>query len=74
MKKHPIPAKVCRYILLKKNLTYRALARGLQIHHSTLQRYLKGLHEPEPAIKQRMAKFMKANSYLELVKSAFYGS
>lgn len=72
MQKHPIIAKVCWYIMSQKKLTGRALAALLKIHHSTVQRYLKGQHQPPPVIKQRMAKLMEVASFKELVAKAFY--
>lgn len=71
MIKHPITARVCRYILKEKGLSCRALALLIKTHHKTVQRYLKGLHEPTPAIKQRMAKLMKVATYSELVTKAY---
>jgi transcriptional regulator with XRE-family HTH domain len=72
MKKYPIAAKVCQYILVQKRLTGRALASILKIHHSTLQRYLKGQRQPTPVVKQRMAKLMEEASFKDLVMKTFY--
>ncbi|MEZ4722204.1 MAG: helix-turn-helix transcriptional regulator [Flavobacteriales bacterium] len=72
MKKYPIAAKVFQYVLVQKRLTGRALASILKIHHSTLQRYLKGQRQPTPVVKQRMAKLMQVGSFKELVTKAFY--
>lgn len=61
---------VCRYIQESKQLSHRAIARILNIHHSTWQRYSKGLSSPEAHIKQRMVKLMQVGSYTTLIQEA----
>ncbi|GEM_PF-6260826 len=71
MEKHPISARVCRYILRTKGISKRAAARILKVHHRTFERYLRGEYEPNRVVKHRMALLMRVPTYLDLVKKAY---
>lgn len=62
---------VCRYVLAMKTLSNRAVARSLNIHHRTWQRYLDGTSHPTRTVKNRIVKMMQVQSFEALVNDAF---
>lgn len=62
---------VCRYMMAQKMLSARAVARILNIHHSTWQGYLAGRHAPDHNMRKKMVAMMQAESFETLVHLAF---
>ena len=71
MNTHYIISVVAKYVLQSKKMTSRAVARSLGIHHSTWQRYVKGQSRPTKAIKYKIIRFMRTQSFGDLVSDAF---
>ena len=65
---------VCKFILDKKELSGRKLARSLNIHPKTWQRYCKGTRMPCGPVKYRMVTMMHAKSFTDLIARAYQHS
>ena len=66
-------ATVCHYVQSQTHLSMRAMARALNIHHRTWQRYLKSQSCPDAIIKRKLVRIMRTGSYQALIKAAFGG-
>lgn len=64
-------ATVCRYVMEQQGATGRAMARRLDIHHKTWQRYLHGEMRPMAATRDRLASLMQVEDFLTLVRQAY---
>ena len=71
MVKYPTIAKVCHYMLAHKQISARATARAVQVHHRSFQRYLRGESTPRPAVKARMAKHLGVPRFEDLIALAY---
>lgn len=67
---YPITARVCKYVMDQKDVSARDATRMLDIHHSTWQRYLKGVYRPSDEVKKRLVRMMRFHSFRELVDAA----
>tara|TARA_B100000508_G_scaffold140124_1_gene140212 strand:- start:3717 stop:3974 length:258 start_codon:yes stop_codon:yes gene_type:complete len=70
-KKYKTTAKVCSYVMRKKMISGRALAKKLGVHYTTWHRYVRGERRPNLRIKAHLALLMGANNYVELIHMAY---
>ena len=62
---------VCKFILEKKQLSGRKIARSLNIHPKSWQRYCKGTRMPGGPVKYKMVTLMGAANFSDLVAQAY---
>lgn len=69
--KYPAISRVFHYVLSDGQVSERMLARILNIHHKTLQRYRNGESRPRPYIQNRLVRYMHVRTFGELVTKAY---